>query len=549
MRKWRWLVTLGLVVAVIVALAPTSGGQQRPRGGTLRIGSIADVVYMNPVIEVSGRDWDVNAWMFDQLVVIGGDGRPKPRLAERWETSADGKTVTVFLRKGVTWHDGKPFTARDVEFTVLASLNPKIPSIKRSRWTSLVGFQDLTRRENPARVESLPVKPVVVVDDHTVRFNLAYAYAPFASIALEQAMVPRHLLEQEVREGKDLLTSPFNQRPVGNGPFRFVEWRRDERIVFEANPTYWAGRPKLDRLIYRIIPDRTVLTTELESGGVDFVHDVSFEMVERLRANPRFVVSAPAGLSWWGVIFNTEHALFQDKRVRKAIAHAVDTAQIVREFWTADWRPATGPISPSVWGHNAALQPYPVDLARSRRLLEEAGWRPGPDGRLLREGRPFAFTLKTFDFARERQQASIAIQAALRPLGIDVRTEFLSSPVLLRQAEAGSFEMAFIAYAGFVDPDGTLIRWECANVNAGNISRYCNRELDQLITRARQEARPAPRRQLYQRIQEVLHDELPVFWVTWGVDTKVWDRRFKGFVITPDGRGVFKHMWFAYFEQ
>ncbi len=547
MQVRRWSVVVCLVAALVIGLAVSTSGQQRPRGGLLRIGSIADVVYMNPVIEISGRDWDVNAWLYDQLVVIGPDGLPKPRLAERWETSGDGKVWTVYLRKGVTWHDGKPFTARDVEFTVLASLNPKVPSIKRARWASLVGFEELTRKE-PARIEDLPVKPVVVVDDHTVRFNLAYAYAPFAAIALEQAMVPRHLLESEVRLGRDLLTSPFNQRPIGNGPFRFVEWRRDERLVFEAYPNYWMGRPRLDRLVYRIIPDRTVLTTELEAGGVDFLHDTSFEMIERLRANSRFVVNAPNGLSWWGVIFNNEHPLFQDKRVRKALAHAVDMPRIIREFWTVDWKAATGPISPSVWGHNANLEPYPVDLDRARRLLAEAGWRMGSDGRLQRDGRPFAFTLKTFDFARERQQGAIAIQASLRLLGIEVRTEFLSSPVLLRQAEQGNFEMAFIAYSGFVDPDGTLVRWECRNVGAGNISRYCNRELDQMINRARQETRRNQRRELYLKIQEVLHDDLPVMWATWGVDTKVWDRRFKGFVVTPDSRGVFKHMWFAYHE-
>ena len=546
--KWRWTAALSLVTALVIGLAPSTLGQQRPRGGVIRIGSIADSVYLNPVLEISGRDWDINAFIYDQLVVIGPDGLPKPRLAERWETTNEGKTVTVYLRKGVTWHDGKPFTARDVEFTVLTSLNPKVPSIKRGRWTSLVGFDELTRKDNPARIESLPVKPLVVIDDHTIRFNLAYAYSPFVAIALEQAMIPKHLLERDVQLGRDLLTSPFNQRPIGNGPFKLVEWRRDERLVLEAYPNYWMGRPRLDRILYRIIPDRTVLTSELEAGGIDFLHDVSFEMVERLRANPRLVVSAPNGLSWWGVIFNVEHPFFQDKRVRKAFMHAVDMPRIVQEFWTRDWRPATGPISPSVWGHNGNLEPYPLDLDRARRLLAEAGWRPGPDGRLVKDGRPFAVTLKTFDFARERQQGSIAIQAALRPLGIDVRTEFLSSPVLLRQAEAGTFDMAFIAYSGFVDPDGTLVRWECRNVGAGNISRYCNRDLDALITKARQETRIKERRELYLKIQEILHDDLPVMWATWGVDTKVWDRRFKGFVVTPDGRGVFKHIWFAYQE-
>jgi len=546
--KWRWTAVLFLALTLVAGQVDPTLGQQRPRGGVLRIGSIADAVYLNPVIEISGRDWDINAFIYDQLVVIGPDGLPKPRLAERWETSKDGKAVTLYLRKNVKWHDGKPFTAHDVEFTAMTSLNPKVPSIKRPRWAALVGYDELTRRENPVPYESLQQKPIQVINDHTIRFHLAYAYAPFVPIALEQAMVPKHLLEAEVKSGADLLKSQFNQRPVGTGPFKLTEWRRDERMVLEANADYWMGRPRLDRILYRIVPDRTVLGTELETGNIDFMHDVNFEMMERLRTNPRFVVDAQNGLSWWGIIYNTEHPLFQDKRVRKAFQHAVDMPRIVREFWTRDWRAATGPISPSVWGHNPALQPYAFDPERAKRLLEEAGWRPGPDGRLMKDGRPFTFTIKTFDFARERQQASIAVQAALRSLGIDARTEFLSSPVLLRQAEAGQFEMAFIAYSGFVDPDGTLIRWECRNVNAGNISRYCNRELDAMITRARQETRARERRVMYQRIQEVLHDELPVMWSTWGVDVKVWDRRFKGFVVTPDSRGVFKNIWFAYYQ-
>lgn len=552
-----WLLALLMVLSACAPVQSTpkaqpsaqpSGQAQAKPGGTLRIGSIADVAYMNPVIEISGRDWDVNSWLHQQLIVIGPNGTPEGQLAESWTTSADGKTVTVKLRKGVKWHDGHPFTADDVAFTVYTILNPAVPNSKRGRWTAIEGFKELTDAKNPAKPASLQVKPVDVLDDHTVRFNLQFAYAPFVALALDQGIIPKHLLEAEVNEGKDLLKSAYNQKPIGLGPYKFVEWRRDERIVFERFDEYWAGRPLLDRIIYRIIPDRTVISTEMETGGIDYLQGPDPLLVQKLRADQRFVVDVRNGLSWWGVIINTEHPLLKDTRMRQAIMQAIDMERITKEFLGQNRTYATGPISPEAWGYNPNLKPWPKNLEQSLRLFSQLGYNRAADGRMIGpDGKQLTFMLHTFDFSKERQEASVAIQNQLGQIGIAVKTEFLSSPVLLRRAETGDFEMAYIAYGGFVDPDGTLTRWECANINGGNISRYCSQEVDNLIAQARRSTNPDERKQLYFKVQERLLEDLPVLWGTWGVEERIWNQRFQGWTITPDARGQFKYLhkvWF-----
>ena len=218
--------------------------------------------------------------MFDSLLELDASLNVKPLLAESWEVCKDGLTYTFKLKKGVTWHDGKPFTARDVAFTFYSVLDPKVTTPHRAYFDALVGFPELTAKENPKRPEDLAARPIEVVDDHTVRFHLRYPSGSFLAVLVNPraGIVPEHLLK-----GADLNTADFNRKPVGTGPFKFVEWRRGERIVMEANERYHGGRPALNRLIFRIIPDAVVLLQELRSGGVDFIENPPLTEMARLK--------------------------------------------------------------------------------------------------------------------------------------------------------------------------------------------------------------------------------------------------------------------------
>src|SRR6266851_3742530 len=236
-----------LVSLLVVLLGFAAPCPARAAGKEMVIGFLGDATSLNPLVATDGQSYIAEWPMFDSLLELDQNLNVRPLLAESWEVSRDGLTYTFKLKKGVRWHDGKPFTARDVAFTFYSVLDPKVTTPHRAYFDALVGFPELTAKENPKRPEELAVRPIEVVDDHTVRFRLRYPSGSLLAVLTNPraGIVPEHLLK-----GADL-----NRKPVGTGPFKFVEWRRAERIVLEANDRYHAGRPALNRVIFRIIPD------------------------------------------------------------------------------------------------------------------------------------------------------------------------------------------------------------------------------------------------------------------------------------------------------
>src|SRR5437867_5366795 len=243
---------LAFVVGALSRLEPARG---LAAGKDFVIGLSGDATSLNPVIATDSMSYIAEWPIFDSLLELDQTLNVRPLLAESWEMSKDRLSYTFHLKKGVKWHDGKPFTARDVAFTFYSVLDTKVTTPHRAYFDALVGFPELTAKENPKRPEELAVRPIEVVDDHTVRFRLRYPSGSFLAVLVNPraGIVPEHLLK-----GADLNTAEFNRKPVGTGPFKFVEWRRGERLVMEANDQYHAGRPALDRLVFRIIPDSEI---------------------------------------------------------------------------------------------------------------------------------------------------------------------------------------------------------------------------------------------------------------------------------------------------
>jgi peptide/nickel transport system substrate-binding protein len=280
-----------LVVTVLVMLLGLgSAVPARAAGRDMVLGLSGDATSLNPVLATDSMSYIVEWPLFDSLLELDATLNVRPLLAESWEVSRDGLTYTFRLKKGVKWHDGKPFTARDVAFTFYSVLDPKVTTPHRAYFDALVGFPELTAKDNPKRPEELAVRPIEVVDDHTVRFRLRYPSGSLLAVLVNPraGIIPEHLLK-----GVDLNTAEFNRKPVGTGPFKFVEWRRGERIVMEANEQYHGGRPALNRLIFRIIPDAVVLLQELKAGGVDFIENPPLTEVARLKQTAGLKCSWP----------------------------------------------------------------------------------------------------------------------------------------------------------------------------------------------------------------------------------------------------------------
>ena len=341
------------------------------------IGFLGDATSLNPVIATDGQSYIAEWPIFDSLVELDEKLGVKPLLAESWEVSRDGLTYTFKLKKGVKWHDGKPFTARDVAFTFYSVLDPKVTTPHRGYFDALVGFPELTNKDNPKKPEELAQKPIEVIDDYTIRFRLRYPYGAFLAVLVNPraGIIPEHLLK-----GVDLNTAEYNRKPIGTGPFKFVEWKRGERIVLEANPDYHAGRPALDRLIYRVIPDTVVLLQELRAGGVDFIERPPLTEVGRLKQTPGLKVLTADNTSYTYFGFRQDLAPFDDLRVRRAFYHAIDIPAIVREVlqgYGADLERAVpaGQLGVRPVGQALRLRSEPRQGASRRGRLEAGAGR------------------------------------------------------------------------------------------------------------------------------------------------------------------------------
>ena len=463
-----------LLVILAATLAPSARAQADPRPLVRAIVGQLPTAPINPLLLPSIPR--ANLLMFESLVSYGADLKPRGQLAERWEISGDGLTYTFFLRRNIRWHDGRPFAADDVVFTARAALDERNQSRMRP-------YYRVARQS--VRVEK--------VDTHTVRFILPTPAADFLyNLSQWNVIVPRHLLE-----GRDLAAAEFNARPIGTGPFRFVQLRENLFIRMVANPFYHLGRPKLDLWVDRGFEDQMAAMAALARGEVDLLALDSRHSVEIARRLPNVrIIGYNPG---WIYALNLNHkaSFFGDPRVRQALAYALDREQLAKIAGDVPvaWS-LIGP--PSSWMHNPNVPRYPRDIDRAKQLLAEAGFRRGPGRVLQKDGIPFRFTLLIEADAAEVDTDVLAagLQQAFRAIGVDMLIERLDKRSLERQIFLGREFDAFLWWNGYnFDPDPGLYWHSKTSVN-----NYDNPEIDRLIDQAASASRPEVRRQLLDAI-------------------------------------------------
>ena len=525
------------VIAVLLALAPSPAGAA---GRDMVVGLSGDATSLNPVIATDSMSYIVEWPIFDSLVELDERLNVKPLLAESWETSRDGLTYTFKLKKGVSWHDGKPFTARDVAFTFYSVLDPKVTTPHRAYFDALVGFPELTAKENAKKPEELAARPIEIVDDHTIRFKLRYPSGSFLAVLTNPraGIVPEHLLK-----GQDLNTAEFNRKPVGTGPFKFVEWRRAERIVLEANDKYHAGRPALNRVIFRIIPDAVVLLQELRSGGVDLMENPPLTEVARLKQTPGLKVLTADNTSYTYLGWRQDLAPFTDVKVRRALNHAIDVPSMIKEVLQGYAAQATGQFSPSSWAYDAAIKPYPYDPAKAKALLAEAGFKPGADGILVKDGKPFTFTIR-HDVANQTvKDTAVIVQEYLKRVGVDAKLEPLDWPTFVKKLFASEFEGIVVNWTNHHDPDPFAYTiWHSSQWKGRNFAHYKNPRVDELLEQARRTAAVADRKKAYSEFTKTLMEDAPYVFLYFPQQVYVTRQGYEGFVAIPTFAGVYQSL-------
>jgi len=398
--------------------AQTAGQQETPAYGDAIVeGSIGDVSGFISAVTSDQPSHAAAAFVFNGLVRYDKNLKLEGELAESWNVSPDGKRITFRLRKGVKWHDGAPFTSDDVLFTYRKMIDPKTPTAYAE------DFKQVSRVSAP--------------DPHTFIAEYDKPFSP-ALASWGMHILPKHLLEKY----SDISKSPLNKKPVGTGPYRFLEWKTGEKVVFEENPDYFEGRPYISRVVIRVIPDPATMFLELKSGGIDYMGMTPLQFT-RQTGTAEFRNSfnkyryLSFGYTYLG--FRLSHPFFSDKRVRQAMAHAINKQEIIDGVLFGLGQEATGPYKPGTWAYNPDVKKFPFDAGKAKALLAEAGWKPGTDGTLEKGGQKFRFTVLTNAGNESRAKTAAIIQQNLAAVGIQMEIRTVSGrPSSTSSSRSGS---------------------------------------------------------------------------------------------------------------
>jgi len=502
------------LLLVVLLLLPACGQKGERNPNTFVVSSIGDARRLNPVIANDSASGTINDQIFNGLVKYDKDIKLIGDLAERWDVSPDGRTITFHLRRGVEWHDGAPFTAEDCLFTYQKLMDPKVAT--------------------PYSSSYMDVAKANVVDKFTFRVTYKEPFSP-ALESWSMGVIPKHLLD-----GKDLNTAEFNRKPVGTGPYKLKEWIAGQKIVLEANDRYFEGRPNIDQYIYRVIPDSSTMFQELLSGGVDMMGLNPLQYLRksetrRIKENYRKFRYPANAFTYLG--YNLASPVFSDKKVRQALAYAIDRQSIIDGVLMGLGQPCTGPFSYVSWAYNPKIRPYPYDPERAKRMLEEAGWKNmNSDGVREKDGRPFQFTILTNQGNGERIKASEIMQQNFKKVGIDAKIRVMEWQAFLEQIDKHSFDAIILGWSMSRDPDLYDI-WHSSKTKKGeyNFVGYKNAEVDRLLVAGRRTFDVEKRKKIYYRIHEILADEQPYAFLYVPDATPIVHKRFKGIEVAPLG--------------
>ena len=495
---------LALVVLVgLLASAPAADAQVR--GGTLRVGMDADNTTMDPHRSTAAVDRQVYNNVYGKLVDIDAKFGLVPQLAQSWEIRNAGLTYVFKLRRGVKFHDGSDFTAEIVKWNFERMRDPALAS--------------------PRRSEIAPVKDVRVVDSHTVEITLSAPFAPFLSVLTDRAgmMVSRAAVEK--------FKDDFARNPVGTGPFRFVEWVKDDHLTLKRFDGYWEkGLPYLDEVVYRPIPDSSVRFTAIRTGQVDVMHQIAPKDVAAAKAERGLKVSEIPSLWWQGIHLNNQVAPFTSKALRQAMWYAVDRTVIQRVVYYGQGAVAWSPFPPSMWAQDRDFADWRRDVAKAKARLAEGGM---PNG--------FAFTIKGWNQPTQVQELQI-VQAQLKDIGVDMKIELLEFGKLLADLNGHNFAALRIGWSGRPDPDGNAHVFLHSKGGLNRV-RYNNPKMDELLDQARAESDQGKRTGLYARVTRLAAEDAPYVWLHHDAEIKVWANAVKGFEHVSDGMIRLKGVW------
>jgi len=542
-RGWRPRNLLIIAALLAIALSGASGVasriQQEEPGPTAipQVGGVyVEAMVGNPnainplLLQFNQTERDLSALLFTGLTKFDDNGLLVPDLAERWEIADGGKSYTFYLRRDVRWHDRTPFTADDVVFSIKAMQAPDFQ-----------GSPEVADLWRGVGVEEL--------DDYTIRFTLKEPFAPFLEYTTA-GILPRHLYSEST--GKAMLTSPYNFRPVGTGPFKLTRIS-SEGIVLEPFADYYGPAPRLSQMRFRFYPDYASALAALEKGEVDGLPYLEPQDAVRLMASDRLTVySAPDYQKYVILLLNNSSPVFKEQAVRQAVAYAINKDRIVATAMDGQAIPGKGPISPGSWAFNPKAKTYAYDPKKAESILEDAGWRDtNGDGIRDKNGVSLSFVILTND-NRRRIRAAELVAEDVRKIGFKVEVQAPAWADLLKEYLAPRTYLGALTEQWLLtaDPDVQSL-WSSKQIGNGgfNFSGMANDRADQLLEEATRTVDTVRRTQLYSEFQDIWAEEIPSIILyypmfNWGVSRNVQGVRL---TVLVDGSSRFRHVseWYV----
>lgn len=529
----RRFVAIASLAALLAGCTQTGGtgpsaSSGQAQSGVLRIAIQQDVKNLNPLLNSNTTDAMLSMLMFEPLLHPNEKGVQQPMLAAQVPTlqnggiSKDGLTITYHLRKNVKWSDGVAVTSKDVKWSWQAIMD------KNNNVISNHGYDY--------------VKSIDTPDDYTVVVHLKQKFSPFVNTFFTDSdqpypVAPAHALAQY----PNINNIPFNNNPtVTDGPFKFARWVHGDHIELTANDDFFMGKPGLRGIYIRVVPDENTTINLLRTHDIDWMFQASINNYPLVKNIPGVRLAFVDVNGYEDVQLNVQRPLLQDVRVRQAIAYAIDKQRLVQTSTFGQERTATEDQPPFMWSYDPSIRDYPDDVQQAKQLLQQAGWTPGPDGIMTKNGEKLTLVMVSNNSNATRRKNSVDIQAQLRQAGIDVEIKYFPGDVLFAPVgeggilQAGKFDLSLAGWYAGIDPDDST-QYTCANLapHGYNYSRYCSPAMDAAQKMALENYDEATRKQAYVKIQQLLHQDVPEIFLYYERQMHPISVNFKNFTPNP----------------
>ena len=482
--------------------------------------SMADAIYLNPILASDSASSTINSYIFNGLLKYDKDLNLVCDLAEKYEVLNGGLTILFKLKKNIIWHDGKPFTVKDVKFTYEKLIDETI--------------------RTPFSSDYLMIKKFNVIDDYTFSVEYESSFAPI----LESwciGIIPKHIFEKE-----DINNSKYNRQPIGTGQYKFNKWVTDQKIVLNANPDYYDGQPYIKQYLFRIIPDQSVQFLELRNETIDEITLTPDQWNAYQVFFKNYTKYEYPAFSFTFLGFNLEKEPYNNKLFRQAINYAIDKKDIIKGVLSDKAKEANGIFPPQSWAYKE-IEPFEYNPTKALNLLKEIGFSKNNQGLLDYNKQKFEINIITNQGNKSRELTAQIIQEQLKKIGLIVNVRILEWSTFINQyVNEKKFDAIILGWNIAVDPDQFSL-WHSSQSSKGqyNFMSYKNDIVDELLVKARSTFNKEERIKYYHKIQDVMREDPPCIFLYYPQNLIAIHKRFNNVELANAGIGWNFNKWWV----